>query len=230
MPWVGLLLFFAVAYVFVLVVRGLIQVVPWFIETFVEPRRYAQPRERYASRRDDRNAARSSASIHRHEGVRIGFGEKIGSALLGAAFRLARLSGILKRPFTRRDFAYWVGLALVESDPEKKVNYCSRALQLSPNYEPAWGLKALTLLDLKRYEEAVPCFDKVLDMRPNSLAWHSKGLCCYHMQRHREAIACFDKALAACAGKDRRLADEAAHHKKLAQEALSAMVVESAKG
>ena len=123
MPWVGLLLFFAVAYVFVLVVRGLIQVVPWFIETFVEPRRYAQPRERYASRRNDRNAARSSASIHRHEGVRIGFGEKIGSALLGAAFRLARLSGILKRPFTRRDFAYWVGLALVESDPEKKVKY-----------------------------------------------------------------------------------------------------------
>ena len=88
----------------------------------------------------------------------------------------------------------------------------------------------MTLLDLKRYEEAVPCFDKVLDMHPNSLAWHSKGLCCYHMQRHREAIACFDKALAACAGKDRRLADEAAHHKKLAQEALSAMVVESAKG
>jgi len=50
------------------------------------------------------------------------------------------------------------------------------------------------------------------------------------LQRHQEAIACFDKALAACAGKDRRLADEAAHHKKLAQEALSAMVVESAKG
>ena len=72
----------------------------------------------------------------------------------------------------------------------------------------------------KRYEEAVPCFDKVLEMRPNSVAWYRKGLCCYHLERHEEAIACFDKTLAACADKDRQLFEEASRHRKLAEEAL----------
>jgi tetratricopeptide (TPR) repeat protein len=222
MPWVDLLFLIAVAYVVVLVVRGLIQVVPWFIETFVEPRRYAHSKGKLPSRHDEMDPASSATSVHRREReeVRIGYGEKVGFAILGAAFWLTGLSGFLKRLFARRDFTYWVGLALGESDPEKKVKYCSRALQLNPGYEPAWGLKALTLLDLKRHEEAVPCFDRVLEMRPNSMAWHCKGLCCYYLQRHREAIACFDKVLTTCADKDRRLADEASRHKKLAQEAL----------
>jgi tetratricopeptide (TPR) repeat protein len=89
---------------------------------------------------------------------------------------------------------------------------------LNPAYEPAWGLKANTLLELKRYEEAVPCFNKVLEMRPNSMAWYRKGLCCYHLKRYEEAVACFDKTLTACAGKDQQLFAEASRHKRAAEE------------
>ena len=39
MPWVPVLLLLAVVYVVLLVVRGLIQFVPWFTEEFIDPRR-----------------------------------------------------------------------------------------------------------------------------------------------------------------------------------------------
>jgi tetratricopeptide (TPR) repeat protein len=144
-------------------------------------------------------------------------------AALRAMYRLSGLSGLLTAPFSRRDYTYWVGMALGESNPEKRVSYCSKALRLNPNYEPAWGLKAFTLLDLKRYEEASPCFEKVLQLRPNAVAWHKQGLCYYHLKRHAEAAACFEKATAACAEKDRQLFDEASRYKRLALESLSSV-------
>lgn len=84
----------------------------------------------------------------------------------------------------------------------------------------AWGLKAITLLGLQRYEEAIPCFDKVLELRPNAAAWCWKGTCCHRLGRYQEAVGCFGKALATCAAKDRQLFDEASRQKKLAEEAL----------
>ena len=44
MPWMEFLLVAAVGYVVVLVVRGIIQFVSWFMETFVEPRQLARPK------------------------------------------------------------------------------------------------------------------------------------------------------------------------------------------
>lgn len=217
MPWMEILLLAAVGYVVVLVVRGIIQFVSWFMETFVEPRQLARPK-----RKPQPQPARTDHTpvpvSHRADG-----GAQVrhkASTVLVAESRRTSLRGLLKKLLARKDFTYWVGSALGESDPDKKVKCCSRALRLNPAYEPAWGLKANTLLELKRYEEAVPCFDKVLEMRPSSVAWYRKGLCRYHLGQHEEAIACFDKALAACADKDRQLFDDASRHRELAQKAL----------
>ena len=52
MPWIQFLLLLAVVYVVVLVVRGIIQFVPWFLETFVEPRQLARPKKNPPPRPD----------------------------------------------------------------------------------------------------------------------------------------------------------------------------------
>jgi tetratricopeptide (TPR) repeat protein len=227
MPWIPLLLVLVVVYVVVLVVRGIIQFVPWFMETFVEPRQLARLKKNPQPQSDDQ--ARSSVPRRAEGGIGIGYREQVAFAALRASSGLTELLGFLKKPFTRKDFTYWVTSALGETDPDKKVKYCSRALRLDPGYEPAWGLKANTLLELKRYEEAVPCFDKVLAMRPSSLAWYRKGLCCYHLGQHEKAITCFDEALAACADKDRQLFNDASRQRKLAEEALPSTDLESGK-
>ncbi len=227
MPWIQLLIVLTVVYVVVVVVQGIIQFVPWFIETFVEPRQLARPKRK--PQPDDTDQVSSSVPRREEGGIAVGYKEKVAFAALAATSGLMELLGLPKKLLTRKDFTYWVGSALGETDPEKKVKYCSRALQLNPSYEPAWGLRANSLLELKRYEEAVPCFDKVLEMRPNSMAWYRKGLCCYHLGQHEEAIACFDKALAAFADKDRQLFDDASRHRKLAKEALLSTEVEGRK-
>ncbi len=222
MPWVELLLLMAVIYVVVLVVWGIIQFMHWFIENFVEPRRLARPEKKLKPQSDNTNSASLSPSVSNRKEVGTDVGQK-GKVVLPALTATSRPTGLLellKRLFKRKDFTYWVGFALGETDHDKRVTYCSKALRLNPDYEPAWGLKANSLLELKRYEEAIPCFDKVLEMRPRSTAWYKKGLCCYHLRRYDEAISCFDKALAACADKDRQLADGISRYKKLTEEAI----------
>ncbi|MGA2063210.1 MAG: tetratricopeptide repeat protein [Thermoguttaceae bacterium] len=222
MPWVELLILMAVIYVVVLVIWGIIQFMHWFIENFVEPRRLARPENKFKLQPDYRESASLSPSIpnQKEDGIEASQKGKVALPVLSATSQPTGLLEFLKRLFKSRDFTYWVGSALGEINPDKKVQYCSKALRLNPGYEPAWGLKANSLLELKRYEEAVPCFDKVLEMRPHSMAWYKKGLCCYNLRRHEEAINCFDKALVACAAKDRQLSEEISRYKKLAKEAM----------
>ena len=51
---------------------------------------------------------------------------------------------------------------------------------------------------LKRYDEALDCFDKAIEIdAQNDYAWYSKGLTLDTMRRYDEAIACYDRAFAA---------------------------------
>jgi tetratricopeptide (TPR) repeat protein len=228
MPWIEFLIVLAVVYVLAVLVRAIIQLWFWFSETFVEPRQIARLKEQPRRGHDD--AAPASSSAHHREKNSFGLGERILIAVWRMTNPLAGLWEFLKRLFTRKDYTYWVGLALGEGDPEKKVTFCSKAVRLNPGYEPAWGLKALTLLDLKKYEQAIPCLDKVLELRPSATAWCRKGLCCYHLGRYSEAIACFDKALVGRADKDRQLFDEGTRYRKLAAQALTSKDLESRAG
>ena len=120
----------------------------------------------------------------------------------------------------KNTYGKWVASGLAEKDPEKKVVYYSKALELNPNHAPAWGLRGAALMDLGKYEEAARCFDKVLEIRSDAEAWYNKGLCFYYLETYKEAIECFNKTLETCQDEDRQLLEDALYNKKLAEEKL----------
>jgi len=58
-----------------------------------------------------------------------------------------------------------------------------------------WNKKGIALYNLKRYEEALQCYDKAIQLEPNSTEyWSNKGLAFFKLSRYDEALPCFDKA------------------------------------
>lgn len=52
------------------------------------------------------------------------------------------------------------------------------------------------LLCMERYEEALRCYDKILEMSPTSKrAEGYKGLALFKLKRHVEASRCYERAL-----------------------------------
>ena len=114
-------------------------------------------------------------------------------------------------------------LALKAKDPEKKLEYCTKYLELNPNDSEAWYYKAEILSWLGRAREERECiaqstkdepddfliarvsgydehslelFNKVLDEDPTfARAWYEKGVNLTNLDRYEEAIICFEKAL-----------------------------------
>lgn len=85
-----------------------------------------------------------------------------------------------------------------------KMNKTDEALGIIDKYlsiEPdgdLWRWKADTLTDLKRYEEAIFCFDKALEYDQECGDYnYEKGEILLTLNRYKEALACFDKALVA---------------------------------
>jgi serine/threonine protein kinase len=59
-----------------------------------------------------------------------------------------------------------------------------------------WNNKGGSLNELGRYEEAIGCCDKALEIDPrNAGAWGNKGNALGALGRHEEAIGCYDKVL-----------------------------------
>ncbi len=60
----------------------------------------------------------------------------------------------------------------------------------------AWYNKGLALAKLGKYEEAIECFDKAIELNPNfAPAWNNKGVALAKLGKYEEAIKCYDKAL-----------------------------------
>ncbi|MDP2767989.1 MAG: tetratricopeptide repeat protein, partial [Candidatus Methanoperedens sp.] len=52
------------------------------------------------------------------------------------------------------------------------------------------------LLKLKRYEAAIKCYDKAIEIDPNYASiWFFKGEALAELKRYEEAIKCYDKAI-----------------------------------
>jgi tetratricopeptide (TPR) repeat protein len=60
----------------------------------------------------------------------------------------------------------------------------------------AWGRKGNCYVSLQKYEEAVECYDRCLEINPSfSNIWFIKGFILDSLGRKDEALTCFDRAL-----------------------------------
>jgi len=59
-----------------------------------------------------------------------------------------------------------------------------------------WVNKGYSLNCLGLHEEAIPCFDRALEIEPrDALAWFNKGISLNRLDRNEGAIPCYDRAL-----------------------------------
>jgi len=59
-----------------------------------------------------------------------------------------------------------------------------------------WSDKGTRLLQLEQYSQALVCFEKALDVDPDSEAhWENTAMCLGSMSRHEEALSCIESAL-----------------------------------
>ena len=73
----------------------------------------------------------------------------------------------------------------------KKQNY--KLIEMNPEY---WNNKGIALGELKRYEEAIECFDKAIELNPNDpWYWYNKGVALSELKRYEEEIECYDRAI-----------------------------------
>jgi tetratricopeptide (TPR) repeat protein len=230
--WVGWIFLFAGAYLTAVVVRGMIQLVGWLFEDPLGSRRKRRwLEESGAQHHEPQGAGQPHSAVHGKESqgpVRYPNRLALALAILSPAHWLAEMAEGLKVLFFRGSYDFWVGRALRETDPRKKVADLSKALALNPNYEPAWGLKANTLLKMERYAEALECFEKVLELQQSATTWYKKGLCCYHLKRREAALECFGRAIASCqegapdwlkdAAKKKDLLEEELRHQGISQD------------
>lgn len=89
----------------------------------------------------------------------------------------------------------WFSLGYNAEEPEEKVEYYTKVLEINLGYFGAWYNKGLALLILERYREAIECYDKALEIDPKDAdAWHQKGLALDMLNRCGEATKCYEAA------------------------------------
>ncbi|MCQ1534463.1 tetratricopeptide repeat protein [Methanosarcina sp. KYL-1] len=77
------------------------------------------------------------------------------------------LDKLLKKKIEGKTTEEWYQLAVSETDPEKKIEYFDKVIELKPDFAGAWNLRGLEYAVLMRYEDAIASFDKALEIRPN---------------------------------------------------------------
>jgi len=71
-----------------------------------------------------------------------------------------------KKRIEGRTAEEWFELGYKAKDLEKEVEYYTKGLELDPDNAVAWYAKGIALDELERYEEAIRCYDKVLEINP----------------------------------------------------------------
>ncbi|WP_347274522.1 tetratricopeptide repeat protein [Candidatus Kuenenia sp.] len=95
----------------------------------------------------------------------------------------------------------------------KAIKYFDKAIEIDQNFAAPWYNKGRTLYELCKYEDAIICFDKVIEISQLQLTieknqqltipvkedlagvWGNKGLAFAKLGKVQEAITCFDKSI-----------------------------------
>ncbi len=80
--------------------------------------------------------------------------------------------------------------------PEQALASVRRARRMHGERAILWNNQGIFLSDLRRYREALDCFEHGLEMDPKSQnLWCNKGRALRAMGRHEEALVCYDRAI-----------------------------------
>jgi len=78
---------------------------------------------------------------------------------------------------------------------KKEIENYDKILVDKPSVK-AWNNKGIALSERDRFDEAIECYDKALELDPQDTdVWNNKGTALDRMERFDEAIASFDNAL-----------------------------------
>jgi tetratricopeptide (TPR) repeat protein len=77
------------------------------------------------------------------------------------------------------------------------IEYCNKTIEIDPTSAYGWINKGITLLNIRKYDEALLVFNKAIEIDSNMApAWNLKGLTFLHMQdKLNESIEAFDRAI-----------------------------------
>ena len=116
--------------------------------------------------------------------------------ILAISLMLLRLRRLKRIPHRINKMMYKAEMAFIHSNYIKSNNYLKRIIRIGKSYPPAWINKGFVLSYLRRYEEAIECFDKAIEIdEKDTYSRYKKGITLTRLKRYKEAIECFDKAI-----------------------------------
>jgi tetratricopeptide (TPR) repeat protein len=80
---------------------------------------------------------------------------------------------------------------------EEALELHNRAIELAPDFQLAWVNKGIALKNLDRLDEAIECYDQVIEQIDGGFkkAWYNKGVALTMKGEMERARACFERAL-----------------------------------
>ena len=69
---------------------------------------------------------------------------------------------------------------------DKSLKEYDEILKINPRFVPAWLRKGEILRKLGKYEEALECYNKVLEIAPNITALYGKASVLYRLENLRK--------------------------------------------
>jgi lipoprotein NlpI len=85
---------------------------------------------------------------------------------------------------------------LKQGEVQKAVEFFDKALDFDNDYFPAWNNKGIALLELKKYKQALNCFEQVIRINAlDKMVWYNKGYTLLMLEEYQESVTAFDNFL-----------------------------------
>ena len=79
---------------------------------------------------------------------------------------------------------------------EQEPYFLALDSKINPRNISAWNNKGISLRSIKRFSDALKCFDKTIEIDNNyEWGWHNKGFTLTEMGKIEEALECYNHAL-----------------------------------
>jgi len=111
-----------------------------------------------------------------------------------------KINKCLKVAEKRKDYFYFFYFTaqrfIIQEDFVKALRYLELCLKTQADDGYSYNEKAICLAELKRYTEALACFDKGISLADYKVSlYHNKGWLLNSLGKFRQSIICFEKAL-----------------------------------